>query len=147
MSRATQIERIIAKGQLVKYLFSQDAVADAQAAVAMNIIETGATSGTLGTQEYVIPWDFEVVGIAVVSDAARLTGTLTVDATINGTATGLQAALDATNTLRDTGTQPRATDVGAVGDRIGCKLTTSSWTPVTADIVVAVYALLHLEGI
>lgn len=147
MSRAYQIERIIAKGQLVPLIFSQDAVADAQSAVAMNIIETGATSGTLGTQEYVIPWDFEVVGIGIVSDSARTDGTLTVDATINGTVTGLRAILDATNTTRDTGTQARGSDVGVAGDRIGVKLTTSSWTPVAADIVVVVYAVLSLEGI
>lgn len=147
MSRATQMERIIAKGQLVPFVFTQDAVADAQTAAAMNIIETGATSGTLGTQEYVVPWDFEVVGIAVVSDSARTAGSCTVDATINGTVTGLQAALDATNTLRDTGSQARGSDVGVAGDRIGVKLTTASWTPVTADIVVVVYAVVSLEGI
>lgn len=147
MSRATQVERIIAKGQLVPLTFSQDAVADAQAAVAMNIIETGATSGTLGTQEYVIPWDFEIVGISVVSDTARTAGTLTVDATIDGTVTGLTAVLNATDTLRDSGTQARGTDAGVAGARVGCKLTTSSWTPVTADIVVTVWVLVHLEGI
>lgn len=147
MSRATQIERVIAKGQLVPFLFSQDAVADSQSAVAMNILETSATTSTLPVTEYVIPWDFEIVGISVVSSEARTAGTLTVDATIDGTATGLQAALDATNTTRDTGTQARGTDAGTAGQRIGVKLTTASWTPVTGDVAVIVYALLHLEGI
>lgn len=147
MGRATSMERIIAKGQLVPYLFAQDAIADAQSAVAMNIMETTATTSTLPVTEYVIPWDFEIVAISVVSSEARTAGTATVDATINGTVTGLQAILDATNTLRDTGTQPRNTDVGVAGDRIGVKLTTASWTPVTADIAVVVYALVHLEGI
>lgn len=147
MGRASSMERIIAKGQLVPYLFAQDAVADAQSAVAMNIMETTATTSTLPVTEYVIPWDFEIVGISVVSSEARTAGTLTVDATIDGSVTGLQAALDATNTTRDTGTQPRNTDVGVAGSRIGVKLTTSSWTPVTGDIAVLVYALVHLEGI
>lgn len=147
MGRATSMERIIAKGQLVPYLFAQDAIADAQSAVAMNIMETTATTSTLPVTEYVIPWDFEIVGISVVSSEARTAGTATVDATINGTVTGLQAILDATNTFRDTGIQPRNTDVGVAGDRIGVKLTTASWTPVTADIAVVVYALVHLEGI
>lgn len=150
MSRATQIERIIAKGQLVKYRFAQHNVADAQSAVAMNIIEGEAAADAvvlLSVTEYVIPWDFEVVGIAVVSNDARTAGTLTVDATINGTVTGLQAALDATNTTRDTGTQVRGSDVGVAGGRIGVKLTTSSWTPVAADIVVDVYAIVSVEGI
>lgn len=147
MARATQIERIIAKGQLVPLLFSQDAVADSQSAVAMNIIETGATTGALDVTEYVMPWDFEVIGIAVVSSDARTAGTLTVDATINGTVTGLQAILNATDTTRDYGTQPRGTDTGVAGSRVGVKLTTASWTPTTADIAVVVYALVHLDGI
>lgn len=147
MGRATQIERVIAKGQLVPFLFAQDAVADSQSAVAMNIMETTATTSTLPVTEYVIPWDFEVVGIAVVSSEARTAGTATVDVTIDGTVTGLQAALDATNTTRDTGTQFRGLDVGTAGQRIGVKLTTASWTPTTADIAVVVYAIVHLEGI
>lgn len=142
-----QIDRIIAKGQMVPYMFVQDAVADSQAAVAMNIIESSAASSAIAVTEYVIPWDFEVVGIGVVSDSARTAGTCTVDATINGTATGLQAVLDATNTTRHSRVQPRGSDVGVAGGRIGVKLTSASWTPVTADIVVVVYALLYLDSI
>lgn len=145
MGKATQIERSIDLGQVAQYMFSQDAAADAQAAVAMNILEVAAT--VLTTTEYVIPWEFSVVGIGVVSDLARTAGTLTADATINGTVTGVQGILDATNTFRDTGLSPRGAAVGAAGDRIGVKLTTASWTPVTADIVVVVYAILGLEGI
>lgn len=145
MGKATQIERNIDLGQVAQFMFSQDAVADAQAAVAMNILEVAAT--VLTTTEYVIPWEFSVVGIGVVSDLARTAGTLTADATINGTVTGVQGILDATNTFRDTGVQPRGFAVGAAGDRIGVKLTTASWTPVAADIVVVVYAIVGLEGI
>lgn len=93
-----------------------------------------------------IPYEFEVVGIAVESSDARTAGTLTADATINGTVTGLQAVLNATNTTRDTTSQPRGKDVGAIGDRIGVKLTTASWTPVAADITVTVFVIVHLEG-
>jgi hypothetical protein len=147
VSRANQMERIIAKGQLVPLLFSQDAVADSQSAVAMNILETSATTSTLAVIEYPIPFDFEIVGITVASDEARTAGTLTVDATIDTTATGLQAVLDGTNTLRKSTTQPRGSDVGSAGSRVGVKLTTASWTPVTADIAVVVWVLVHLEGI
>lgn len=151
MGRAAQIERIIAKGQLLPFRFAQHNVAAAQAAAAMNIIEseTGADVTTfLSVTEHVIPFDFEVVAIGMDSNAARTAGTLTVDATINGTVTGLQAALDATNTLRDTGVQQRGLDVGVAGDRVGVKLTTDAgWTPITADIAVVVYVLVHLEGI
>lgn len=226
MARASQIERVIAKGQLLAFTFTQDKVADSQSAVAMNLVETndrltkvtlvdggaagdftvtgittadrlafvglfetkasiatlsdltaefaitGAntinnTGGTATTNdqlmvvwedadagadslaitEAVIPWEFEVVGVAVTSTEARTAGTLTADVTIDGTVTGLQAILDATNTTRDTGTQPRGTDVGSAGSRVGVKLTTSSWTPVSADIAVTVYVIAHLEGI
>lgn len=147
MARARQIDRTIAKGQLVPYLFAQDAVADAQSAVAMNIMETSATTSTLAVTEYVIPFDYEIVAITVVSDEARTAGTLTVDATIDGTVTGLTAVLNGTDTFRDRTTQARGLDVGSAGSRIGVKLTTASWTPVTADIAVVVYALLHLDGI
>lgn len=142
-----QLERIISRGQLVPYLFAQDATADAQAAVAMNIMETTATTSTLPVAEYVLPWGFELVGISVSSSEARAAGTLTVDATINGTVTGLQAILDATNTTRDTGIQPRGSDSGAAGDRIGVKLTTASWLPASSDIAVIVYAIVYLDGI
>lgn len=147
MGRARQIERIISKGQLIPLLFAQDAVADSQSAVAMNIMETTATTSTLPVTEYVMPWAFEIVGITVSSSEARTAGTLTVDATIDGTVTGLTGVLDGTDTTRDYAKQARNTDVGVAGQRVGVKLTTASWTPVTADIAVVVYVLVHLEGI
>src|SRR5690348_9150803 len=123
-----QIERITSRGQLVPFLFSQDAVADSQSAVAMNILEVA--SGVINAvNEYVVPFDFEIIGIGIVTDDPRTAGTLTVDVTINGTVTGLQAVLNATNTTRHYATQPRGSDVGVAGNRIGVKLTTASWTP------------------
>lgn len=137
------MERIIAKGQLVPLLFSQAAVAISQSAVAITVVETSAD-----TIEYVIPWEYEIVGISASVSEARTAGTATVDATINTTVTGLQAVIDATNTLRDTGTQVRGTDVGAAGSRVGVKLTTDgSWAPITGDISVTVWIIVHLDGI
>lgn len=106
-----------------------------------------STFDAITVTDEIMPWDFELVGISVTSNAARTAGTLTVDATIDGTVTGLQAALDGTNTTRDTGVQARGTDVGVAGSRLGVKLTTSSWTPTTADIVATVWAIVHLEGV
>lgn len=143
MARARQIERIIAKGQLVPLLFSQAALAINQSAVAITVVETSAD-----TIEYVIPWEYEVVGISASVSEARTAGTATVDATIDTTATGLQAVIDGTNTLRDTGTQARGTDVGAAGSRVGVKLTTDgTWAPTTADISVVVWVIVHLSGV
>lgn len=147
MGRARQIERSISKGQLVPFLFSQDQVADAQSAVAMNILETSATTSTLNVTEYVMPFDFEVVAITVVSNTDRTAGTLTVDATIDGTVTGVQGVLNASNVRRHRSVNARSNDAGIAGQRIGVKLTTASWTPVAANVAVVVYVLLHLEGI
>lgn len=147
MGRARQIERSISKGQLQALMFSQDQVADAQSAVAMNILETSATTSTLNVTEYVMPFDFEIVAITIVANTGRTAGTLTVDATIDGTVTGHQAALNGTDTIRKHNTQARDSDSGVAGSRVGVKLTTASWTPVAANVMVQVWVLLHLEGI
>jgi Ni,Fe-hydrogenase maturation factor len=225
MVRATQLERIVSKGQLLSFTFTQDKVADSQSAVAMNLVETktarpkvtlvdGGSAGdhtvtgittadtilfvglfetkasiatladltdeftitgadtinnaagtattndqlfvlwhdadadadTLAITEAQIPWEFEVVGVSVTSTEARTAGTLTADVTIDGTVTGLQGILNGTDTTRDYATQPRSTDIGAAGSRVGVKLTTASWTPTTADIAVTVYVMAHIEG-
>jgi hypothetical protein len=226
MSRATQLERVIAKGQLIPITFTQDKVAAGQSAVAMNLLETpgrrpvvyvadGAAAGdvtvtgvattdtllfvgvfttkasiatfadltsqftitatntinnvggtsTANNQLLVIvdrpdatvdalavtgiplPWDFEVVGVSIASTEARTAGSIVADVTIDTAVTGLQATLDASNTTRHTNRQPRGADTGVAGSYVGVKLTTASWTPVTADIAVTVWVLTHLEGI
>jgi hypothetical protein len=106
-----------------------------------------STVDAITVTDEIMPWDFEVVGVSVQANTARTGGTLTVDVTIDGTVTGLQAALDATNTTRDTGTQVRGSDVASAGSRVGVKLTTSSWTPTTADITATVWVVTSLEGI
>lgn len=140
-----QIARNISKGQLVPLSFVQDAVADSQSAVAMNILEAGANALTV--IGHVMPFDYEIVGITIFSDSARTAGTLTVDVTVGGSVTGIQAILNGTNTTKKTTKVPRGTKSGGAGDAIGVKLTTSSWTPVTADILVTVWVILALEGI
>jgi hypothetical protein len=63
---------------------------------------------------------------------------LTVDATINGTVTGLTAVLDGTNTQTKATRQAQNLDKYAAGNRLGVKITTDgSWSPTTADIDVA----------
>jgi len=115
------------------YVFMQINVAASQSAVALDV------SGLAGNTEIVMPYAGSVLAISIASNAARAGGTLTVDVTINGVATGLQAVLDATNTTYHRATQAKDTDTFAAGDRLGVKITTdASWTPTTADIVVAV---------
>ena len=148
----TAIERITAKGQLIKLAFAQSDVAASQAAVAMNVIEVRDAAATaddvLAVPGYVVPWDFEIVAISVLASTARTAGSVVVDATIDGTATGLQATLDGTNTTSHYLTQPRDSDRGLAGSYVGVKLTTvAGWTPVTADVVVAVWIIAYLDGI
>jgi hypothetical protein len=139
-----QMTNEISRYQLVTYLFHQDAVADSQSAGAMNTVEAeGVVQTNTG---YACPWPFQIVGVSVLSGEARTAGTLTVDPTIGGTVTGLNGVLDATNTTSHSARQIRESDEGAAGAIIGCKLTTASWTPVTADINVAVYVLVDLKG-
>lgn len=145
-----QMEGVIAKGQLVPLVFMQDAAAASQSAAAMNVVEAygGTTLSTLDVTEYQVPWDFDLVGISIVSSAARTAGTLTVDASKNGSATGLQASLNATNTQRAYKRLPRESKRGVAGDRVGCLLTTdASWAPATADLVVVVWVLVYLDQV
>lgn len=152
MGRASTVERVIAKGQLVALTFMQSDAAASQSSATLTVAEVRDAAATADDQNaadgYVIPWDFEVVGVSVRSSAARTAGTLTVDATIDGTATGLQAVLNATNTQSKGSTQPRASDVGSAGSRVGCVITTdASWAPVTADVVVTVWVIAHLDAV
>lgn len=143
-----QIDNVIAKGQLIPLVLTQDAVAASQSAAAMNIIETGATGGTLDAKEYKMPFDGEIVAVSVLSDSARTAGTLDVEPTVNGTVKTPKVTLDATNTTHHYGKVGRGAVPFVAGDRIGAKVTTAAgWAPVAADIVVIVWVLVTLEGI
>lgn len=113
--------------------FMQSDVAANQTAIAIDVC------GLSGNTEYVMSYDGSVLGISIASNDARTAGTLIVDVTVNGTATGLQAQVDGTNTQYHSATQAKDTDSFSAGDRIGVKITTDgTWAPVTADIVVTV---------
>ncbi|MCK4248663.1 MAG: hypothetical protein KAX15_02680 [Candidatus Omnitrophica bacterium] len=117
----------------VSHHFMQEDVAASQSAVAIPVL------GLAGNTEIVMPKAGSITGISIASNEARTAGTLTVDITVNGTVTGLQAVLDGTNTQYHYETQARRTDTFSAGDRIGVKITTdAAWLPITADIVVMV---------
>ena len=119
------------------YQFMQSDVAASQAAVALDVL------GLAGNTEYTMELAGSVVGIAIASNDARTAGTLTVDVTVNGTATGLQAILDGTNDTYHYATQIAETDTFSAGDRLGVDITTGAdWEPDgTPDIVVTVMVL------
>ena len=104
-----------------------------QTAVALDVL------GLAGNTEVVMPYAGSIIGISVASNEARSAGTLTVDATKDGTATGLQAVLDDDPNQYAYATQAKDTDTFTAGQRIGVKITTDGdWAPTTADIVVTV---------
>jgi len=124
----------LARGHPYALSFMQSDVAASQTDVALDVL------GLAGNTEYTVPLDGSVIGISIASNDARTGGTLTVDVTVNGTKTGLQAVLDGTNTQYHYATQTKDTDTVSAGDRIGVKITTdASWAPTTADIVVTVW--------
>lgn len=147
-----QIERITARGQLVGLVFMQADVAASQTDAALTVAEVRDAAAIAddqnATDAYVLPFAGEVVGISIRGSTARTAGDCTVQATVNGTASGLKAALDATNTQSHHKVQARDSDTFVAGDRVGATLTTpAGWTPIAADVVVVVWVLVYLEGI
>lgn len=91
-------------------------------------------------KHYAMGYGGSVIGISVRSSDPRTVGTLTVEATIDATKTGLAATLDGTNTIFKTTTQAKDTDAFSVNNYIGCVITTSSdWAPITANITVEIF--------
>lgn len=141
-----QIERVIAKGQLVPLQFMQDAVAATQSDVQLSVAEvaSGATNAIDGVA---LPFPGEIVGISWKLSAAGTAGVFTIGPTVGGTE---KAAL--TQTV-GTGTAGRATVVrGTIpvvaGDQIGVEITTDgSWDGTSSDLAVWVWVLQYVEGI
>ena len=145
-TNVTRFNRIAAGGMKVPLFFTQVGVAASQNAVALKLIDTAWDAGTTDASfdapantEVVMPLSGSIIGVSVASTAARTAGTLTVEVTKNGSGTGLQAQLNATDTQYAYATQELDEDTFDAGDRIGVKITTSAdWAPTTADIVVMV---------
>ena len=117
------------------FLFVQDNVAAGQAAVSLKLLCDAVRT------EGILSFPGSIIGIRVYSNEARTAGTLTVDVTVDGAVTGLQAILDATNTQDKATTQAKDLDAFTNAQRIGVKITTSAdWAPTTADIEVAAAA-------
>ena len=127
------INSLSAGGHKVAFCFMQSNVAASQGNIPIDVL------GLAGNTEYCMPWDGSVIGISVMSNEARTGGTLEVEVTLNGAATGLKVGLDSTYTTRKATTQAKDTDVFGIWARLGVIITTSAdWAPTTADIVVTV---------
>jgi len=141
-----QIDRTIAKGQLVSLVFMQDAVAASQTDVQLPIAEVNAAAGN-AVDGYVMPFAGEIVAVTARLSAAATAGTLTVGPTVNGTEK-TDPTLSITTAQSATDTAARGTATFVAGDLIGAEITSGgTWDGTTADLGVTVYVLLYLDGI
>lgn len=121
--------------EMINLAFFQDNVSASQSSVAL--------SDGRSTRGYCMPEDGSVVAIAVRTNDDRTADTLTVEAAINGSVTGLTAVLNATDTTSAVTLQDQGLDTFAAGAAITCEITTGgSWAPTTADIIVTVAVVL-----
>ena len=102
---------------------------------------TTATSiGTSGS--YYMPAAGRVLAAYLISDASRTAGTAQLRPTISGTGqnfTGGNPTLDGTNTQRHSVIVDWANGVTFnAGQRVGCELITSGWTPTTANVTATI---------
>lgn len=148
MSRASQIERVIAKGQLVSLVFGQADVAASQTDVQLSVAAVdNASDDQLAVDGYVMPFEGEIVAVTARLSAAATAGQLTVGATVGGTEK-TDPTLTITTAQAASDTATRGTSTFAAGDVVGAEITTNgSWDGTTADLCVVVWVLLHLEGI
>jgi len=136
MGRAGQIERIIAKGQVVPFTTTFSAPT------------AGATVNAAG---FVVPWEYEILGVSALSSATVADGLATVSPTVNGSVPSghTYALLDETvNTNSGAAVIPRGKLVGAAGDVIGAQLATDAdWDTSGGNVTVTIWVLAHLEGV
>lgn len=141
-----QIERIVARGQLVPLTFMQDNVAASQSDVQLTIAEV-ATPSANAVDSYRMPWAGEVVAVSAVLSAAGSAGTLTVGPTIGGTEC-TDPTLSITTATSASDYCPRGTNQFAAGALIGAEITTDgSWNGTSSDLGVTVWVLLYVDGI
>lgn len=86
-----------------------------------------------------MPWAGTVVGISVVTDSARLTGTAVFLIYKNGSTTGVTCTIDGTNTLSASGTGSVAF---VAGDILDVRHTDTTYTPASSN---AFYATMYVE--
>lgn len=142
-----QIDRTIAKGQLVKLQFMQDDVAASQTDVQLGIVQEDDAASNQSIAGVIAPFAGEIVGVSWLLSAAGSAGSLAIGPTVGGTE---KTALTQTVTTAASGraTVPRGTVTFNAGDEIGAEITTdASWNGTTSDLAVWVWVLQYLDGI
>jgi len=133
------VEYLYQKGRIqVTYIFALDNV-PGTTTTAMNLAQpsTGTTVSYGANVEIKALKAGSFVGLALVSNAARSAGTATARFRRNGSTVGtdLSVTLDATNTTDCASVQQAGIDTFAAGDTIGMAVVSSSWAPITADML------------
>lgn len=141
-----QLDRVIARGQLVPLTFMQDAVAASQTDVQLPIAEVNAAAGN-AIAGYIAPFDGEVIAVSWILSAAGTAGSFTVGPTVGGTEkTALTLTIGTAASGR--GKVARGSVMFSAGDEIGAEITTNgSWDGTSSDFAVTVWVLLYLDGI
>ncbi len=140
-----QVERVIAKGQIVPLQFSEDAVAASQTNAQMAAIAVDTVSSLV--LSYAMPWDGEVIGISAAIDTAASAGQLDIGATIGGTEDA-DSTISITTETEKYKAIPRGKVPFSAGDVIGAELTTNAgWNGTASDLIVQVWVVLYVEGI
>lgn len=141
-----QIDRVIAKGQLVPLTFMQDNLAASQSAVALTVAEVTGAAGN-AVDGYVMPFAGQIIAVSYKTSAAATAGTMTIAPTVAGTAK-TDPILSVTTGSSGYDKAARGTvhfDAGAV---VGAKVTTTStWDGTSADLNATVWVLLEVAGI
>ena len=140
-----EIERFIAKGQVVPLLFQQAAVAASQTDSDLPVAEVGIIASlVLG---HTVPFAGSIVGISASLNDASSAGELTVGASIGGTEDALSTMSIATETEKYLAI-PRGNIPFVAGNVLGVQISTdASWTPETRDLTVQLWALVELEDV
>lgn len=141
-----QFEQIASRGQIVPFLFAQDAVAANQTDVQLNILEV-ASAAALAVDGVAMPFAGSVVGLSVNLSAAATAGSLAVGVTLDGTE---QTATTQTLTTAASATAVFSQDAVrfAAGAKVGVEITSSAgWDGTSSDLAVYVLVLLDCQGV
>lgn len=142
-----QIERVIAKGQLVTYQFMQDDVAASQTDAQLGIVQEDDAASNQSIAGVVVPFAGEVIGLSWKLSAAGTAGVFTIGPTVGGTEKTTLADTVGTDTSGYV-TVPRGTVPFAAGAEIGAEVSTDGdWDGTSSDLAVWVHCLLYLEGV
>lgn len=141
-----QIDRSIAKGQLVPLVFMQDNLAASQTDVQLEIAQVASAASNV-IDEYVMPFAGEIIGISWTLSAAGSAGALGIGPTLAGTEkTALTQAI--TTAQRGSAIVPRETIPFDANARVGAEITTDgSWNGTSSDLAVVIWVLLYIDGI